>query len=905
MKNISKKWSVLALLLTATGIFAATIIHRGSINLFGTEGAYERAPTIGEEDENGEFVDRRREWFLQQRLFGSQEIPDNARERAKEVADIVAPAIDTDAANSWTPAGPQPINTTNPWGNGSGRINAIAVSPTDNNIVVLATATGGIWRSIDALASPPTFAPVSDSQVDLSVGSVAFAPSNSNIVYAGMGDGDNGYLGTGVLKSTDAGVTWAKVNTGGLPDQGFSQRIAVKTDDANTVFLARNTSSSANNSNPTSVAGFYLSTDGGATWTQTLNGQVRDFVVSPANANVIYAVALESGQAGATAAGIYKSLDAGATFNPVPGVPTGLAGAADYRVVISNIEPLRIYYFGGTEAQTRIQVAVEADAGNNSAGNVTWTDNALTKPQFDSGQFAYNTYLTADPYTAGRLYIGSRDIFRITINNANAVGNSEDLTNAWTFNNATMVWDYTPGGAKAHSDQQWLTFAGNANTFFSSNDGGLQRSTDAGATFTTNLNQSLSLTQIIGLAVNPNDGNKMFIGTQDNGNIRRTGGTNWSEFVGGDGGMTVLFPNSLSQVVTSYINGEFTRVDNDGTGAQVEINPQNAGGHRFQFYPPIATNGTDNTLYIGAERVGICTNCDTTAGVGNWTYTAADLSRNGDTISAIAVQKTAYVANGAQTIYVGTSTGGLQVSQDAGANYTSRSGVLDALTNGGRYITSIAIDPAVANGSTAYITVSGFGTTNHVFKTTDFGATITALNFTVDIPVNAILIDPNNAGTFFIGTDLGVFRSINSGAGWNQYNPGMPPVIVNRLALAPDSTPARPGEAPAAITTVAAGTYGRGVYFNSVAAPTAAPVTVSGRVTDSFDRSIPNAIVRMTDQNGAARSARTNSFGYFRFDDVLAGQTYIFSVTSKRYNFEPQAVTVNNNFSGLIFKPTN
>src|SRR5262249_3133973 len=153
----------------------------------------------------------------------------------------------------------------------SGRINAIAVSPTNSQIVLIGSATGGIWRSIDG---GNAFNPVSDNQVDLAVGTIAFAPSNSNIVYAGMGDNDNGYFGTGVLRSTDGGQTWSKINNSGLPEKGQCMKIVVDPADSNKVYLAQYNSVDLN-TNGSFISGVYVSSDGGVNWTKTLNCLAR------------------------------------------------------------------------------------------------------------------------------------------------------------------------------------------------------------------------------------------------------------------------------------------------------------------------------------------------------------------------------------------------------------------------------------------------------------------------------------------------------------------------------------------------------------------------------------------------------------------------------------------------------
>jgi hypothetical protein len=171
-----------------------------------------------EDDEFEGNAEEREDWFIRQRKYPFDELPENARRNAwlARPADAQRDGL---AVSNWQPIGPSPTTAffPNNWGVTSGRINAIAVSPTNSQLVLIGAATGGIWRSTNGGTA---FTPVSDNHVDLSVGSIAFSPSNPAIVYAGMGDKAGDYFGTGVLKSTDGGQTWFQVNNTSFPGQG-------------------------------------------------------------------------------------------------------------------------------------------------------------------------------------------------------------------------------------------------------------------------------------------------------------------------------------------------------------------------------------------------------------------------------------------------------------------------------------------------------------------------------------------------------------------------------------------------------------------------------------------------------------------------------------------------------------
>ncbi len=973
MKNIAKLYILLAILVTTSAVFAGIVLKSqigGSLSdsEHSEKREYLRQADLGETEDGEEGKDaiERTSWFLKQRLFGLGEIPERARESAKDQADTISPPIfERQSAPTavWNQVGPMPLDSflsTAAYGDASGRINWISVSPADGNIVLLGTATGGIWRSTNALAadsSQVVFTPVSDNQVDLAVGSIAFAPSNPTIVYAAMGDRDNGYFGTGILKSTDSGATWTKINTTGLPDKGFSLKIAVNATDPNILFVVRGEPSNQARNVPalTFDTGLYRSTNGGVTWTKTLDGKVSDAIYRPADGgitftgSVIYATVIGGGT-GATP-GFYKSQDYGATFTRrtnanLPNFTT----ATDYRISVGSFSSRYLHLYGGKGAvdvsnnppspavPADLKLVVIRDNEGTPSENLTYTTINLTASQIDPAQFGYNTYLVGDPSNNTTLFVGSRDVYKFVINNSNAnngstIASTANLTNGFTYNAGTMKYDVTEQGSKVHADQQQLAFVGTNNAqFFAAHDGGVSRTLDSGATFTKNLNRTLSLDQAIGLSVKPNDSDKIYVGAQDNGTQRRLTGTNWKEFQGGDGGRNRLIAPNFTGLYVNSTKGSFSRFDNVetavGGGANESVDLADPStGHRISFYPPAESNGTDATLYVGTETLAVCTTCGTTTGT--WTYPAngngQDLTKGGsDVINAMAVQKLA--DGGVPAIYTGSEEGAFWVRQPGSQTFTDRSAILNAAVGGDRFITSIKMD--LTDPSIAYITVSGFGTTNHVLRSTAYGAVITRLNFSVDIPVNDFVTDPVTRTTFYIGTDIGIFRSLDSGATFNNYNDGLPPVIVMRLATTNvngtftsrpsslnntnpltkesikfDESSDQPDAPTVATNSITAATYGRGVYQSILFAPTAAGVTIEGRVAFASGFGLSNAAVTVTDSNGETRTAQTSSFGHFKFEDVPSGLSYTISVKHKRYRFTPQVLTANNDVPDLTLTP--
>jgi photosystem II stability/assembly factor-like uncharacterized protein len=608
------------------------------------------------------------------------------------------------------------------------------------------------------------------------------------------GSGGGTYMGSGVLKSTDGGQTWTRINNATLPQPGWASKILVDPNDSNRVYLALYRTLDTSTANVLPFGGVYISTDGGVNWTNRLPGLPRDLALDPTATSpqqrVLYAAMRGIGTSGTGGiGGVYKSSNGGQTWTPVYNstYPAGLTvgGLRDIRVALSPANPQKIYVYSGKTAgatPSEIRLAVSNDGG------LTFPiDNVLTT--VDKGQFGYNTYLEVDPVDANRVYIGARDVYRST-----------DGGSSWT--NLTRTFDdlnnfvYNPRQGKAHPDQHCLAFSpNNPNTIFIGNDGGLYVSTDNGGTFQS-LNQTLSLTQFVSIARHPTNPAITYGGTQDNGTQKRQGAASaeWVDFASGDGGMLVINPLDPSVVIASYVGGTIWRFTNNASSSsrttiatEDTFADAGSGPDRVAFYPPIVGNGVDARLYVGSHRLWINPNMASGA---SWSAPGGttDLTKGGsDVLSTIGVAR-----SNPQVIYTGSAQGQVMRTMDGGANWTT---IMTGLPN--RFIKSIKVDPA--NPAIAFLTVSGFGS-GHVFKTVNSGQTWTDISGNLpNVPVNALIIDPKDANTLYAGTDIGVFRSSVNGQTWESFNSGMPPVVVTEFSADAGGI-------------IQAATYGRGAF---------------------------------------------------------------------------------------------
>ncbi len=717
----------------------------------------------GEEEETG--GQEASDWFLSQREYPFDELPSDGRLRALRASGVELKALDP-LQPYWTSLGPAPsFPFFESQGVNSGRINTIAISPADPNIVLIGAATGGVWRSTDG---GKTFLPVTDNQVDSAVGSIAFSKSNPSIVYAGLGDFATSYLGNGVLKSTDAGQTWLRVSGATLRSPGAVRKIAVDPGNPNRVYVALYDYRS---NGTTFSGGFYFSSDGGATWTLSRLGLVRDLAINPADPLTIYLASNRDDSTPSFGAGVYKSTNGGQTWQSMYSPP--YTTASDVAVAVTPADPQTIYVLAGSVTQSDYRVAVSNDGGK------TFTSNPLTS-DVDIAQFGYNTYLAADPSNASVLYLGSRDVWK-----------SLDGGQTWknlNGNFATRTANFTPDRANAHPDQHSLAFSSaDPNVVFFGNDGGLYKSPDAGTTF-QEMNDTLSLVQFYSVTLHPTDKTLFFGGTQDNSTQRMLAQRGaWTQMFTGDGGPTVidaLDPNfvfiTLDRDVYRYKNrgqtiDRVTRV----------VPTFETSTARIGFVPPMVGNGVDATLYYGTWRLFVSTDLGVT-----WSSPAptTDLTKNTtDKLSVVYVSS----AN-PDVIYTGSEQGRVMLSRNRGVDWTD---ITNTLPN--RFIKSIVSDSI--NPEVAYVTVSGYGS-SHVFKTVNAGAQWTDINGNLpDVPANTLLVDPKDPNIIYVGTDIGVFRSVVGGNTWSLFNNGMPPAVVTSIVAQPGGL-------------IRLGTYGRGAY---------------------------------------------------------------------------------------------
>lgn len=791
-------------------------------------------------------------WLYEQRAYPRETIPYGARQHAFEQLEIAEArqrelnlrTADIEQA-AWQALGPNPIgqqigqfaiNYGEKRLSCSGRANALALHPqfdgTNNRTIYMGAAQGGVWRSDDGGA---TWRSLTDNAPSLVVGDIAIDPTNPNVIWVGTGEGDQygGYYGAGLLKSTDGGATW-QVITGPNANQPPVQpafinagimKIEIDPTNTNTVYITTGSGNPSSASSKTGAEaplgqqGLWKTIDGGQTWTHldvTGDGgrvPAMDVITDPNNRQRVFAAM--------NATGIFRSDDGGQSWTKLAG---GLPATGFGRIALAVGPPLA----PSTNATIVAAVAATNDKILGIYGTVdngaTWTK--VTQPPA-SGQANYNLAIAVDPTDSQVLYFGT------SANEANDGGTVFRSTNAGESWQDLSKGDATSGGL--HADTHAIVVSSrNPNIVITGNDGGVFRTNNAKAAANTvawaSLNDTLSTVQFQVLALHPTSLDFMVGGTQDNGTNRFSGSPSWANLAEGDGGFAYIDQSNPKVVWHTYQNDKETgfgpRMTLDGTVNNIEWVDRNCskcqakpGGlnptDRFSFYAPMTGNAgftgpNGNVVYFGTQRLYRTADRGATwTGLGpSSDGFGADLTKGQGYLTAIAAHPRLNPAQGSdpqgEVVWVGTNDGNVQVTTDAGklATATWRNVTKAPLPN--RFITDIGLDPNEQRR--AVVTYSGFNantpsTPGKVFLTNDQGGTWTDITGDLpDTPANSVAVDPNQANTFYLGTDIGVFQTTNGGQNWSRLGTGLPRIAVFTVRY------------HAATKNLVVGTYGRGAW---------------------------------------------------------------------------------------------
>jgi photosystem II stability/assembly factor-like uncharacterized protein len=662
-----------------------------------------------------------------------------------------------------------------------GRSVAVAGVPSQPNTYYFGAVGGGVWKTTDSGAN---WAPVSDGFFKTSsVGALAVADSDPNIVYAGMGEAcvrGNASNGDGVYKSLDGGKTWRHM---GLDQTYHIGAVRVHPKNPDIVYVA----ALGHLWGPNEERGVYRSTDGGTTWKQVLtrgpDAGAVDIAMDPGNPRVLYASFWQVRRnpyhfdSGGPGSGLWKSTDGGDHWTDISraqGLPRGVLGRIG--VTVSPVNPERVW---------ALVEAADGGVFRSDNGGRTWTK---TNDQNILKQRAwYYSHIFADPKSADTVYALNTGMYR-------------SIDGGRTF--AAIR---TP-----HGDNHDLWIApDNPERMIESNDGGANITSDGGHTWSSVMNQPTA--QFYRVALDNDFPYNIYGAQQDNTTVRtasRTPGfgiteSDWYDVGGGESGWIAPDPANSEIVYAGSYDGLITRQDHR-TGQSRDINawPDNTMGYgvdamkyRFQWSYPIAFSPHDpKTLYIGANVLLKSTNEGQ-----SWEPISPDLTRNdkarmGTSGGPITQDNTSVeyyctiftfmespVTKG--VIWVGSDDGLVHVTRDGGKNWAN---VTPKDMPEWSQINSI--DASAHDPGTAYVAATMYKSDDfrpYLYKTTDYGKTwkkivngIPDRSFT-----RVVREDPNHKGLLVAGTEFGLYISFDDGENWKPFQLNLPITPITDVAF--------------------------------------------------------------------------------------------------------------------------
>ncbi|NPD47704.1 T9SS type A sorting domain-containing protein [Lentimicrobium sp. S6] len=703
------------------------------------------------------------DWFYQQRAFPNGDINRDAYQAALKQSSSMH-KNPTKSLGTWELAGPVNVG---------GRLTDVEINPLDENVIYIGAASGGVFKSNNAGLS---FAPIFDESLSLSIGDIALAPSNPDVIYVGTGEANPGggslaYDGNGMYKSADGGDSWSHI---GLDEIGSVGRVVVSPNDPNTAYVAAMGYLFENNAE----RGVFKTTDGGANWEKVLfindsTGAI-DLAIHPTNPDIIYAATwervrrLEFYTYGGEGCGIYKSEDGGENWEELDsGLPSGI-NVGRIGIGISQSEPDILY-------------AIYADSPGYFEGMYKTENGGDSWSQTNDGNMTdlYASYgwwfgrLKVDPQDADIVYAIGFYLYKTE----NGGSNWFDITN------------------DVHVDQHEIAISPtNSNLVYLGNDGGLYKSDDGGNNMIHH--ENLPITQFYTTAIDALEPQRLYGGAQDNGTNRTYNGAidNWNRVYGGDGFYCLIDPEDNKYVYAEYQYGNLARSTNFGNSFYSAIEGISSSDRKNWNTPVVMNPQNPSSLYYGANRVYKSTNR-----AQNWQLFSGELS-NGEgsgnqkygTITTLAVSPV-----DTNIVYAGTDDANVWVTLDNGNLWTK---ISDDLPQ--RWISRVVADPEFSN--IAYVCLSGFRENEylaHVYKTEDFGASWEAISEGLpNAPVNDMVIWKGSIDRLIVATDVGVFYQNEDSEEWHVFAEGLPLVPVTDLAL------------DFASGTIAAATYGRSMY---------------------------------------------------------------------------------------------
>lgn len=755
----------------------------------------------------------------------------------------------------------------------SGRIADFAVHPDNKDIYYVATASGGVWKTVN---HGTTFTPIFDQQNSYSIGCITLDPQQPSTVWVGSGENNNqrsvGY-GDGVYKSTDGGQSWEHK---GLKTSEHIGDIIVDPTNSDIIWVAAYGPVWSNGGE----RGVYKSTDGGDTWTCVKEVSeytgCNELVMDPRNPNVLYAAFHQRQRkvftyiGGGPESGLFKTTDGGATWTPLKG---GLPGGDVGRIGldISPVNPNVLY------------AVVEAD---DKKGGIYRTDDAGASWSKQSGTYTSGNYyqeLTCDPVDVDRIYI-TDTYYQISDDGGKTTRNLGEL-NKHIDNHAI-----------------WID-PDNTNHLLVGCDGGVYETWDLAGTW--HFKPNLPVTQFYKVATdNATPFYNIHGGTQDNlslGGPSRTTSMNgivnadWFVTSTGDGFETQVDPTNPNIIYAQAQYGALSRYDR-GNGEYYYIKPMEGEDEpalRWNWDAPLLISSHNHKrLYFGANKLfrtddqgdswrvispDLSAQIDrNTLKVMDQVWSVDAISKNGSTDIFGQLTTIAESSIDENMLWVGTDDGLMHLTTDGGKNWqkiASIAGVPEMT-----YVNQIIASQHNKNTAYAAFNHHRYGDFKpYLFKTTDAGKTWTPIHATLPErgSVYTIAEDHVQPNLLFCGTEFGAFFSPDAGEHWIPLKAGLPTVGVRDMEIQKREN------------DLVLGTFGRGFYVLDDYSPLR-EITAEALAKDAHIFSVKDALLYVERTDIGLRDKGHLGSSYFTTPNPKPGAVFTYYLKESIQTLEKQ-----------------
>jgi len=661
----------------------------------------------------------------------------------------------------------------------SGRISTLDAVHSNPNVLWVGAGGGGVWKSENG---GTTFKPVFDKHSQ-SIGNIAIDQQHPDTVWVGTGEPwirNSVSIGDGIYKTVDGGENWTHL---GLEATERIAKIIIHPQDPNIVYVAAMGPLWADGED----RGIYKTSNGGETWEKVLyidnNTGASDLAMNPENPDIIYAGMYAFRRtaydfvSGGEGSGLYKSTDGGATWIELKqDLPQGMKGRIALSVTPANADIVYALIESDSTALFR-----SSNKGDN------WTE--MNRSRTVSERPFYFSLLVADPTDSSRIYKPGLNL------NVSSDGGKAFAT-PYTVNPL--------GGIHVDHHALWVGSQDN-NLLYLGTDGGLYTSRDAGSTWS--FNRSLPISQFYHVSVDNERPYNVYGGLQDNGSwmgpSRGTGGiriADWKNVGGGDGFYVWPDPEDSNIVFWQSQGGNVQRFYLKTREAK-SIKPTKTASEdnlRFNWNAPVHFGAKSKNLYIGAQYLYRSRDRGDT-----WMRISPDLTTNDTTkqqqassgglskentsaenhTTIIAIKESPL---NDQIIWVGTDDGNLQVTRNGGKNWEN---VITNVPNlpANTWVSYVEASHSIEGRAFATFDGHRAGDMNsYVYMTDDYGKTWKSISDeNISGYAHVIREDPQSSNLLFLGTEFGLFISIDTGKHWVRFEGNMPPVAVYDMVIHP------------------------------------------------------------------------------------------------------------------------